>query len=99
MQFVCCADNLLACIAEQLVDDILEPRLLLRHLLGGFSITCLELLDDAVAYIHLVIQIFALQLEKLHVEQRSCSYACQCRHCLIQDTVILSECLLKIGVQ
>ena len=99
LQFVRCTDNLLACIAEQLVDDVLEPCLLLRHLLGGFSITSLELLDDAVADVHLIIQVFALQLEQLHVEQRSSSYACQRCHGLGQEPGILRECLLQIGVQ
>ena len=99
LQLVGRTDHLLSRITEQLVDDILETGLLLRYLLGSLSITSLELLDDAVADIHLIIQILALQLEELHVKQRPCPHSSQGRHGLRQEPGILRKCLLQIGVQ
>ncbi len=64
-------DDLLAGIREQVVDDILEAALLLRQLLGGIGMSLLQLLDDAVADVHLIVEVLPLQVEELEVERRT----------------------------
>ena len=62
--------NLLAGFGEQLVDDVLEPLLGLRQLLRGIGIALLQFGNDAVADVHLIVEVFALQVVQLEVECR-----------------------------
>ena len=65
------ADNGLARLAEQVVHNVLEHLLGLAEclsLLCRIGFATLQHSNDAVADIHLIVQILALQLEKLPVE-------------------------------
>ena len=68
---VLCAHNLLARVCEESVYHVLELLLGLTDTLGfGGTVAAalLEHADDAVAYVDLVIEVAALQLEELPVE-------------------------------
>ena len=69
--FVGSTDDGLAGILEKTIYDILEHSLRFAQLLsleGGIRFATLKHGDDAVADVHLIIQILALQLEELPVE-------------------------------
>ena len=69
--FVGSTDDGLASILEKAIYDILEHLLRFAQLLsleGGIRFAALKHGDDAVADVHLIIQILALQLEELPVE-------------------------------
>ena len=69
--FVGSTDDGLAGILEKIIYHILEHLLRFTQLLsleGGIRFATLQNGDDAVADVHLVIQILALQLEELPVE-------------------------------
>ena len=68
------ADYLLARLLKQVVHHVLKAPLGLRQALGGIGVALLQRLDDAVADVHLVVQILALQMVQLEVECRP--YAC-----------------------
>ena len=53
--------NLLARILEQVIDNVLKLSLGSRKLLCCLQVAFLQLLDDQIADINLVIQIFTLQ--------------------------------------
>ena len=71
--FVFRAHDGLPRVLEQVVDHVLKqllgPRDGLR-LLGGVGPAALQHLDDAVADVHLIVEILALQLEELPVQLR-----------------------------
>ena len=69
--FVFGAHDALACLGEQFIDDVLKTLLLLRDLLGGFCMASLQLGNDAIAHVHLVVQVFALKVVELYVKQRT----------------------------
>ncbi len=69
--FVACADKLLASFRKQFVQQVLELLLRSGYLLrlnSAVSITILQHLDDAVADVHLIVKVFALQLIQLPVQ-------------------------------
>ena len=62
---------MLAGVSEQVVDHVLKAALLLAELLGSLRIAGLQLGNHAVANVHLIVQILALQMIQLEVEQAS----------------------------
>ena len=69
--FIGCSDDGLSGILEKIIYHILEHPLGFAQLLsleGGIRFATLQYGDDAVADVHLIIQILALQLEELPVE-------------------------------
>ena len=65
------AHDLLARLLEEFVHDVLEALLLLRELLGRVGVARLQFGDDAVADVHLIVQVLALQVVELEVEGRA----------------------------
>ena len=61
-------DYLLARFLEQFVHHVLESLLRFRQVLCGIRIALLQFFDNAVAYVHLIVQILALQVIQLEVE-------------------------------
>ena len=55
---------------KQFIHDVLETFLRLRQLLGSIGITLLQFRNDAVADVHLIVQILTLQMVQLEVECR-----------------------------
>ena len=64
------AHYLLAGLLEQVVHQVLKALLRLRQLLGSLSVALLQLADDAVAYVHLIVQVLTLQVVQLEVQSR-----------------------------
>ena len=59
----------------------------------------LQLFDDTIAYIYLIIQIFALQIIELDIEQRAAPYPSQGSQGLTYEAIALSKCLRQIRVK
>ena len=68
--FVALAENLLARLAEEFIDEVLKLGLGQRDGCGLFGMSRGEALDDAVAHIHLIVEVATLKLIELPVEFR-----------------------------
>ena len=68
--FVALAENLLARLAEEFIDEVLELGFGLRDDCSLFGMSRGEALDDAVTHVHLIVEVPTLELIELPVEFR-----------------------------